>query len=116
MQGLGISSVTSMQILAICKKCNAVKILQAEKKKFSYFMCIYSYSIKLGTSPICPQGSYSKYDTDCMTRELCLNIQEGQEIVLSSKVSCISYRTHLLCTQMNTGGSFPTGKAVASRS
>jgi ABC-type uncharacterized transport system permease subunit len=23
-----------------------------------------------------------------------------------------SYRTHLPCTQMNTGGSFPTGKAV----
>jgi len=51
-----------------------------------------------------------------MTRELCLNIQKGIEIVLSSKVSYISYKTHLLCIQMKTGGSFPTGKGVGSKS
>lgn len=88
MQVLGISPVASVQILERCKKCNAVKITSSAKETNFFLFHVYLFlQNQTWNFTICPQGSYSKYDMDCMTRESCLNSQEGQEIVLSSKVS-----------------------------
>jgi hypothetical protein len=59
-----------------------------QKRKIFFLFHVYLFlQHQTWNLNICRQGSYSKYDTECMTRELCSNIQEGQETVLSFTVS-----------------------------